>query len=237
MGLGGVVSSFIGASGASKASKQAQLYQWIAQQEAAKALQKGYDDVKEMYNPYIETSRPFYDDYANTIKGDTSSFEASPWGQSYNQYVMDNTINNLQGTAAARGSLMSGNTLKELQTNIQSILSNDYLNRLNDYLSYSGDLGNQALGLTQQLGNLRWQQAGGDSNNLYNTINGIGQTKAAGTLSKYQQLGSAWGGLTDTATNAIAGALTGGAAGIGMGAGAATGASGGLSQIFSLMGK
>jgi hypothetical protein len=203
MGLGGVVSSFVGMQGSNKASKQSQLYQWIAMQEAKKALQEGYNDVKGMYNPYIETSQPFYNDYANTVKGDTSAFESSPWGQSYNQYVMDNTINNLQGTAAARGNLQSGNTLKELQTNIQSILSNDYLNRLNDYLSYSGNLGNQALGLTQQLGNLRWQQAGGNASNAYTTLNNIGDTRAAGTMSKYQQLGNAWGGLTDWGMNAL----------------------------------
>lgn len=200
MGLGGVVSSFMGAKGSNKATKQSMLYQWLALQAANEALQKGYDDVKGMYNPYIETSQPFYNDYANTVKGDTSSFEESPWGQSYNQYIMDNTINNLQGTAAAKGNLMSGNTLKELQTNIQSILSNDYLNRLNDYLGYSGNLGNQALGLTQQLGNMRWQQAGGAANNAYTTLNNIGDTRAAGTLSKYQQLGNAYGGLVDNFT-------------------------------------
>ena len=203
MGLGGVVSSFMGAKGANKATKQSIIYQWLAQQAANEALQKGYDDVKGMYDPYIETSQPFYNDYANTVKGDTTSFEASPWGQSYNQYVMDNTINNLQGTAAAKGSLMSGNTLKELQTNIQSILSNDYLNRLNDYLGYSGNLGNQALGLTQQLGNMRWNQAGGTANNAYTTLNNIGDTRAAGTLNKYQQLGDAYGQLTDWTANAF----------------------------------
>lgn len=192
MGFGGVVSGFIGASGANKASKQSILYQWLAQE----ALNKGYKDVNEMLNPYLESTKPFYDNYLNTIQGDTSSFEASPWGQSYNQYVMDNTINNLQGTAAAKGSLMSGNTLKELQTNIQSILSNDYLNRLNNYLSYSGDLANQNLNLTGQKADLRLQQAGAQAG----TLNNIGQIKAAGTLSKYQQLGSAWGGLVDNLT-------------------------------------
>ena len=189
MGLGGVVSGFMGAKGSNKASKQAQLYAWLAQQ----ALDKGYKDVKGMYQPYQEDTQPFWDSYLNTIQGDTSSFDASPWGQSYNQYVMDNTINNLQGTAAARGSLQSGNTLKELQTNIQSILSNDYLNRLNNYLSYTGDLANQNLNLMGQQADLRWQQAGGTAN----TLNNIGQLKAAGTMSKYQQLGNAWGGLTD----------------------------------------
>lgn len=192
MGLGGVVSGFMGAKGSNKASKDSILYQWLAQQ----ALNKGYNDVKAMYQPYQEDTKPFWNSYLNTIQGDTSSFSASPWGQSYNQYVMDNTINNLQGTAAARGNLQSGNTLKELQTNIQSILSNDYLNRLNNYLSYTGDLANQNLNLMGQQADLRWQQAGGQAN----TLNNIGQIKAAGTLSKYQNLGNAWGGLVDNFT-------------------------------------
>lgn len=209
MGLGGVVSSFMGAKGSNKASNEAMMYQWLAQQ----ALDKGYKDINKMLNPYLEDTQPFWNNYLNTVQGDTSSFEASPWGQSYNQYVMDNTINNLQGTAAARGSLQSGNTLKELQTNIQSIFSNDYLNRLNNYLSYSGDLANQNLNLTGQKADLRLQQAGGQAN----TLNNIGQIKAAGTLSKYQNLGNAWGGLVDNFTlnkNDILSLLGGGGGGI-----------------------
>lgn len=205
MGLGGIVSGLVSGSGSKKAY-EAQLQAALMQKQEMK---NAYNDISNSYQPYIDTGKGFYDNYANTIRGDTSSFSASPWGQAYNQYVLDNTMNAIQGSAAAKGSLLSGNTLKELQTNIQSINSNDYLNRLNNYLAYAGGLGNQSLGLTQQLGNYRWNQASGNANAWGN----IGQAKAAQQLQKYQNLGQVWGGIADLGANAALSAATGGLGG------------------------
>ncbi len=192
MGLGSVVSGAFGVSGSKKAYKA----MLEAQKKAREEYQGGYDDISSSYQPYLEPALQAYQGYAGVINGDPAAFNASPWGNSFNQYAMDNTINQLQGTAAAKGSMLSGNTLKELQTNIQSILSNDYLNRLNNYLSYAGNLGNTGVGLTQDLGQYRWNLAQNNANSYL----GQGAAKAAQQIAKYNSLGQVWGGLADNFT-------------------------------------
>lgn len=206
MGLGSVVSGLVGGKGAKKAYKA----QRAAAEKAMKEYQNAYNDVSTAYNYYLPSAQQGWNNYVNTLNGDTSAFEASPFGQAYNQYVMDNTINNLQGTAAAKGSLLSGNTMKELQTNIQSILSNDYLNRLGQYLNQTSGLGSQAIGLTDTMNQYRWNQASANAGQQQ----AIGQARAAQQLAKYNNLGNIWGGLTDfgvqTVGNLMAGGLGGG---------------------------
>lgn len=195
MGLGGIVSSYFGKKGASKANAAIQ----EGYRQAREQYNKGYTDIQNMYEPYLTPATQGYTNYVNTINGDTSAFSASPWGQSFNDYVMNNTINKLQGTAAAQGSLNSGNTLKELQTNIQSILTNDYLNRLGTYLGYNQNLGQIGLNITNTMGAYRDQLA----NNLTGTYTGAAQANAANQMAKYQALGNMWGGAVDFAMNAL----------------------------------
>lgn len=202
MGLGGIISGAFGAKGAKKAARAYQ----EALNQARNVYNTGYDDIVNMYQPYLEPATQGYNNYVNTINGQMDAFNASPWGQSYNDYVLNNTINRLQGTAAAQGSLNSGNTLKELQTNIQSIMTNDYLNRLAQYLGYTGNLGNTGLGITNTLGTYRDSLA----NNIANTYVQGGQAQAAAQTAKYNALGNIFGSLADTALNGIAGYMTGG---------------------------
>lgn len=197
MGLGSIVSGALNNTGSKKAY-EAQLQSQLA---AMQEMQNAYNDIDKSYQPYVSLTKGFLDDYANTIRGNTDTFENSPWGKAYNDYVLNNTINKIQGSAAAGGNLLSGNTLKELQTNIQSINSNDYLNRLNNYLGYAGGLGNQSIGLTKDLGNYRWNQATGNAN-AWNTI---GEAKASQQINKYNNLGQMWGGSFDTLTNGLKG--------------------------------
>lgn len=215
MGLGGIVSAAFGAKGAKKAAKAYQ----AALGQARNEYNNAYNDIQTMYQPYLEPATQGYNNYVNTINGQMDSFNSSPWGQAYNDYVVNNTINRLQGTAAARGSLQSGNTLKELQENIQSIMTNDYLNRLAQYLGYTGNLGQTGLGITNAMGAYR------DSlgSNLANTYVQGGQANAAAQTAKYNALGNIFGGLTDMAVNGAAGYMTGG-----LGAGATNGGLGGM---------
>lgn len=195
MGLGSVVSSLVGGKGAKKARNAANAAQKKAMQEYANA----YSSIDEAYNRYLPQAQQGYDNYANTLRGDMRAFDASPYGKFYDEYNMNNTINRLQGTAAARGNLLSGNALKELQTNIQSILSSDYLNRLGQYLGYNQNLGNVALGITDSLNNYRWQQAQANAG----AQTQIGNNNAAYQLSKYNNLGNLYGGLVDWGMNAL----------------------------------
>lgn len=195
MGLGGIISSAFGKKGASAANQEMQQ----SLQQARDIYNKGYNDVVAMYQPYLTTANQGYNNYTNTINGNMAAFNVSPWGKAFNDYIMNNTINKLQGTAAARGNLQSGNTLKELQENIQSLYNNDYLNRLNQYLGYTGNLGNTALNITGNMAGYRDNLA----NNLANTYTQGGQYSAANQLAKYNALGQMWGGAADFGLNAL----------------------------------
>lgn len=195
MGLGSVVSGLVGGKGSKKAAAAA----LAAQKKAMEEYQKGFDYVSNNYDYYMPQAKQGWENYDNTLNGDMTAFNQSPYGQFYNDYLMDNTINRLQGTAAARGNFLSGNTLKELQTNIQSILSSDYLNRLGRYLGYNQNLGQTALGITDALNQYRWNQAAANAGAQQQ----IGQIQAAQQMAKYNNLGNIWGGLVDYGLNAF----------------------------------
>lgn len=189
MGLGGIISGALGAKSAKKAARAMR----EALEQARGAYNAGYNDITGMYDAYLPQAQQGYNNYVNTINGDTGAFNASPWGQAYNDYIMNNTINRLQQTAAARGNLQSGNTLKELQENIQAINNNDYLNRLNQYLGYTGNLGNTGLNITGTLAGYRDQLA----NNIANSYLQQGGINAGQQIAKYNNLGNMWGSLAD----------------------------------------
>lgn len=89
------------------------------------------------------------------------------------QYQMEQMQRATEQSAAARGGLMGGNVLKELQRNASGIASQDYQNQFNN-MSQVTNTGLQAGG---QIGQLRGQQAG-ILGNLENTrINSLTQQK------------------------------------------------------------
>lgn len=220
MGLGSVVSGLVGGSGSKKAAKAAR----EAQRKAMQEYDNAFNYVTDAYGAYLPQAQQGYNNYVNTLNGDMSAFDASPYGKFYDEYTMNNTINRLQGTAAAKGNLLSGNALKELQTNIQSILSSDYLNRLGQYLGYEQGLGNTALGITDAMNQYRWNQAQARAGAQQQ----IGNITAAQQMAKYNNLGNIWGGLVDTGVNALAGGLKGG-----LGGAMSSAATGGLSLLNS----
>lgn len=189
MGLGSVVSGLVAAKGSKKAAKAA----IEAQRKAMEEYQKGFDYISNNYDYYEPQAKQGWQNFNNTLNGDMSAFNASPYGQFYNDYTMNNTIDRLQGTAAAKGNFLSGNTLKELQTNIQSILQSDYLNRLGQYLGYNQNLGQTALGITDARNQYRWNQATANAGAQQQ----IGNIQAAKQIAKYNNLGNVWGGLVD----------------------------------------
>ena len=192
MGLGSVVSGLVGGKGSKKAAQAA----IEAQKKAMEEYQKGFDYISNNYSYYEPQAKQGWQNYNNTLAGDMSAFNASPYGQFYNDYTMNNTIDRLQGTAAAKGNFLSGNTLKELQTNIQSILQSDYLNRLGQYLGYNQNLGQTALGITDAMNQYRWNQAAANAGAQQQ----IGNINAAKQIAKYNNLGNVWGGLVDNFT-------------------------------------
>lgn len=205
MGLGSIVSGLVAGKGSKKAAQAA----IEAQKKAMEEYQKGFDYISNNYSYYEPQAKQGWQNYNNTLAGDMTAFNASPYGQFYNDYTMNNTIDRLQGTAAAKGNFLSGNTLKELQTNIQSILQSDYLNRLGQYLGYNQNLGQTALGITDAMNNYRWNQATANAGAQQQ----IGNINAAKQIAKYNNLGNIWGGITDLGVNLIASGVTGGLSG------------------------
>lgn len=202
MGLGSVVS---GLAGGGKSAKKAAAAAIAAQKKAMEEYQKGFDYVSNNYSYYEPQAKQGWQNFNNTLTGDMSAFNASPYGQFYNDYIMNNTIDRLQGTAAAKGNFLSGNTLKELQTNIQSILSSDYLNRLGQYLGYNQNLGQTALGITDALNQYRWKQAAANAGAQEN----IGNIQAAQYLAKANNNAGILSSLGGLDLSSLAGSLGG----------------------------
>ena len=142
------------------------------------------------------------------------------------QFRLQQGLGALQNSAAARGGLLSGNTLQGIEQYAQDYASNEYQN-----------VYNRSLGQYQQNYNIFQQNQANEFNRLA-ALSGIGQT-AAGQLSSAGQsaagnvgnilLGSA-GQIGQSLQNA-GGARASGYAGVGN---AASGALGGLSQYAML---
>jgi len=188
---GGILGGVFGGFGSSSSKKKKEAARQAALQR--QMLQEGYNDISGMYQPYMQRGLEGFSNYADTLAGNTGAFNASPYGQAYNQYTLDNTINQIEGNSAAGGSLLSGNTLKSLQENIQAIQSNDYLNRLNQYLSNNASLGNMGFNATQGLGDYRWGLAGGN----VGIQSGLAGANMGNLNSQYQGLQSGIGTFMD----------------------------------------
>jgi len=115
------------------------------------------------------------------------------------QFRMDEGMKGLQGSAAARGGLLSGGTLKALTKYGQNYASGEYQNAYN---RYNTDLTNRF--------------------NRLSSVAGIGQTAnnalaSAGNTNTEQQIGAQYGGANSRASGYVgmANALSGGAQSLG----------------------
>jgi len=123
LALGGAA---IGAIGQSSAANNAT----NAQQEAANqqlALQQ------QIYGDQTQRFDPFYQFGQAGISGLQNALNSQPTYQAYNhtadpgyQYMLDQSQNAIQGSAAANGGLFSGATLQALQSNATGLASQDY---------------------------------------------------------------------------------------------------------------
>lgn len=125
------------------------------------------------------------------------------------QFQVEEGQKALERSAAARGSLRSGNTLKELQTfgqNVASTQFGDFQNRLAQLAGLGGGASAQAAGLSGALGGQVAGQFGNLGNTLANAELATGQARASSHLAGNQQfqtigggggggLGSALGGI------------------------------------------
>ncbi len=87
------------------------------------AVQQGLTDSESRIRPTAQIGTDTITNLSNIINnGDMSKFYDNP---SY-KYALEQAQRGIQANAAAKGSLMSGNTLKELQKNASGLASQNY---------------------------------------------------------------------------------------------------------------
>jgi hypothetical protein len=164
---GSAVVSGVVSSNASKSAANAQ----------AQAAQQSNDTQLQMYNQTRSDQAPWRDAGQGALNrltsastGDNSNFFASP---DYN-FTRSEGLRGLQQTAAARGTLGSGNALKALAQFNQGLASQQYGDWWNRQAGLAG-VGQNATNATQQAG-----QAA--SSNISNGLMAGGDARASGIM-------------------------------------------------------
>ncbi len=149
---GTVVGAVAGAKGSKKAAKAQAAGNEAAIQEQRNALAR----VQQYQQPYLDAGSPAINALNRVNTGDFSAFNASP---DY-VYARDEALKGVQGSAAARGGLFSGNTgvrLAEVAGGLASQNLGNYRNALMQQIgigqSAANNLGNATLGVAGGVGN------------------------------------------------------------------------------------
>ena len=185
--LGGIISGLMGSSAANRASDQ--------QAEAANAQlgfnREVYGDQSQMFAPWRQMGLQGQQAY-NSLLGLGSApegFQGYQQSPGY-QFQMQQGLDAAQSSAAARGGLMSGKTLTDMNTYGQGVANQDYQTYLNR-LQGIGAQGQAAAGMQANA-------AGQYGANGMNALGSLGDARAAGTVGA----ANAWtGGIN----NAISG--------------------------------
>lgn len=163
---------------AATAAGRLQNEQFNAMMAREKAI---YDDQAAMGAPWRDAGRNALAGL-NTFEQDNPAFSFSTTGPnadpSYSFRLSEGT-KALQNSAAARGGLVSGNTMKALQDYGQQAASQEYQNAFNRYQTERGSKLNRLQSLAG-IGQSAVQQAGQAAQNYGNAAQQAGQNYAAG---------------------------------------------------------
>lgn len=159
---------------------------------AQQALDKGLTDTETRLQPTAQVGTDAITRLSDILlKGDMSKFYDNP-AYAYNKEQSERGI---QANAAAKGTLMSGNTLKELQKNASGLASQNY----GSFIQNLSNLFNQAnpyLTAYDQVPYTRGQ-------NNANFAVAQGNASRDAQLAKGQQIQGIMGGLDQTLMSAI----------------------------------
>lgn len=179
MGIATAIGLGLGALGASQqasAARNATRAQTQASQAAIAEQRRQYDLTRSDQMPWITAGTNALGQMQRLNAGDYSSFYTSP---DY-QWTLDQGIQGLDRSAAARGRLYSGGYGTDLTQYAQGLASQQYgtyYNRLQSMAGQgqttAGNLGTQGQNMANQIGN---------------QLNAIGQARASG----YQNQSNAW---------------------------------------------
>lgn len=172
-----------------QAAKKAAKKQAKAQDAAAAEQRAALAKIEPYQQPYRDAGTSALNDLTKVNSGDYSAFEKSP---DY-LYAKDQALKGVEGSAAARGGLYSGNNLRALETTGAGLASQNLGN-------YRNSLFNQ-IGIGQQATNVLTNATLGTASNVGNNLIGAGDARASGIIGQgnayggaLQDLGSIFGG-------------------------------------------
>jgi hypothetical protein len=218
-----VIAAGIGAAGAigggviaSSAAKKASRVQAQAAQDATAAQQRMFEEQKALQEPFRQGGLTAQQEIMQLlgIGGDktaagygsmakafgTDQFQQDP-GYAFRQAE---GMKALERSAAARGNLLSGSTLKGVQRFGQDLASQEYQNAFNRYqVERSARLNplQSLMGSGQSATNVLTGAAGQMGQNEASNIYGAGQARASGYIGSANALNQALGQVSGIATN------------------------------------
>lgn len=149
--LGDVFGSLTGSSQA-KATKQAAQMQSTAADKAADNTLKMFNQTRDDLQPYVQTGHVGNDQLSQGMRDGSlthafnlGDFQADPSYQFTKQQGMDG----IQSSAAARGSLLSGATLKALDSYNNNLANQQYQQAYSNYNADQANRYNRLMGVAQ----------------------------------------------------------------------------------------
>jgi len=181
---------------------------------SAAASDRASDVQREMFERNVELNAPFREAGVNALNKLVPLTEYTPFGMDQFQqdpgyaFRMSEGMKGLERSAAARGGLLSGGTLKGIQRYGQDMASQEYQNAFNRY----GIERDRRLGPLQSLagvGQTTSQQLGAAGTQFANTMGNIGMNQANVMGNAQMARASAYGDTTNQLAN-LAGRYYGG---------------------------
>jgi hypothetical protein len=181
---------------------------------SAAASDRASEVQREMFERNVELNAPFREAGVNALNKLVPLTEYTPFGMDQFQqdpgyaFRMSEGMKGLERSAAARGGLLSGGTLKGIQRYGQDMASQEYQNAFNRY----GIERDRRLGPLQSLagvGQTTSQQLGAAGTQFANTMGNIGMNQANVMGNAQMARASAYGDTTNQLAN-LAGRYYGG---------------------------
>jgi len=209
-------SSLAGGAIAGKAAKKAARVQEQAAKDATAAQQRMFEEQKALQEPFRQGGLTAQDQIMQLlgIGGDKTAAGygslAQPFGtQQFQQdpgyaFRQSEGMKALERSAAARGNLMSGSTMKGIQRFGQDLASQEYQNAFNRYqVERSARLNplQSLMGSGQSAANVMTGAAGQMGQNEAANIYGAGQARASGYIGQGNALNTALGQIGGIASS------------------------------------
>lgn len=185
--------SIIGGAMGASASRSAMRQQLAALKEARGEISRAYEESKGYYTPYAQAGEEGLNRLRDIMNKpfSMSDLQLDPGYQ----FRLKEGLKGIEGTAAARGGLLSGATMKGAQRYGQEMASQEYGNAYNRYLQlpmYFSGMGERTAGaragLSSQYGS-----------NIANLMGQGGQAQAAGTMGAANAWSNALSGVSNAA--------------------------------------